>query len=540
MVARVATFALGTPRHYGPDEPAHVMRAAATVRLEVSNYRNRQAMIGPAYLTPVWLPENWALWGDQTELFTGHGGHPRCTGPDAARLDQIDVVSTREYAKSSSPCEVLSATYEGSYSPVYYLLVGAPSLFMGYDKGGYAMRLMSALVCALLLASAVRTAAESRARRAATLGVIAAATPAALFISGVVNPSATEITGALLTWTVLFAFALDPDPALRRRRLIRLAAGCSLLMTSRTLGPLWVCAAFAIAALTALLSRPGSLHRLKRRPHLPALSLTPAGRADILGTGAFIGLAACLAVGWDLYAGGTSVTGGGHRTPLHVAAVKVLGSTWFYIRQEVGQFGWGYQLSPVPIILAGAALVVGLVLAACSVVPRRLVGLLALVAAAALFIGIPLNAPDYRTLVWIGRYQLPMFVALPVLSGFLLGAYAPQALRGPRARTRPIRLLRGAIQFAPWVFALLTAISLVGFYVSLALQYSGGYRNPLPVPAGWRPPIGWAPVSAMCAVGVALLVWLVLRASLPARPAAAASAARSEADISECLENRPA
>ncbi|HEU5354854.1 MAG TPA: DUF2142 domain-containing protein [Actinocrinis sp.] len=521
-----AAFALGTPKQYGPDEPAHLMRAASAVRFEVSNYRDSRAMLGPAYLTPIWLPENWALWGDQTQVFTGHAGHPRCTGPHAAQLERNDAVSAREYAHSSSPCEVLASTYEGSYSPVYYLLVGAPSLFMGYNKGIYAMRLISGLLSALLLASAVRTAAESRARRAAVLGVIAAATPSALFISGVVNPSGAEIPAAVLTWTVLLSLALDPDPALLRRRLIRLAAGCSLLMTARTLGPVWVCVAFAVAALTAVLVRPELLRRLKRRPRLLPLNRTLAGhRVEVLGAGAVILVAAAVAIGWDLYAGGTSVTVKGHRAPLHVAALKILGTTWFYIRQEIGQFGWGYQVSPVPIMLAGAALVAGLVLAAWAVAPRRMVGLLALVVAAALFIGVPLNAPDYNTLDWIGRYQLPMFVAAPVLAGLLLGKYAPQALRGPRAQTRPVRLLRGAVRFAPWSFALLMVVSLAGFYISLAMQYSGGYQNPMPVPVGWRPPTGWIPVSALCAAGVALLTWLVLRASLPARSAATQDAA---------------
>lgn len=468
----------------GPDEPAHIERAAATARLEIPNYRSEDARVGAAFMTPVWLPKDYAFWGDQTEHIYHRAPKPRCHGtwPDS--------------------CQILTATYQGAYSPAYYLLVGWPSLILTYPAGAYGMRLASALLSALLLASAVRTAAESsRGRRLPVLGVLAAATPSALFTAGMVNPSAAEVAGAVLTWSVLLALALDPDPALLRRRLLRLVIGGSLLMTARTLGPFWVFAALATVGCAALLARRSVGPLLTRRSAGSLLTAIRRPGRPVLAAAGALAAAGVAALAWDAYAGGTSVADPSVRhIGLLAAARSIAGSTWFYARQEFGQFGWGYQISPTPIVVAGIAMVLVLVVLALRLAGRAQALLLAAAVVTAIFVGIPLNAPDYSNLTWIGRYQLPFVVGVPLLAAWL--AERGGAARGWELGPRTSRLAA----WLPGVFAALMAVSMGGFFYAIVHQYRSGNLMPFPsVKAPWSPSITWHGAALLFAVGVAAL-----------------------------------
>jgi hypothetical protein len=54
---------------------------------------------------------------------------------------------------------VIGATYVGRYPPLYYAIVGLPSLVWHTNTAVYMMRLLSGLLCALLLGLAIALAA---------------------------------------------------------------------------------------------------------------------------------------------------------------------------------------------------------------------------------------------------------------------------------------------------------------------------------------------------------------------------------------------
>src|SRR5690606_20789671 len=75
------------------------------------------------------------------------------------------------------------------YNPVYYAAVGWPSLLWTDEVGLFAMRIVSAAICSAFLASAVCSAIGGRRGRLATVGVLVAATPMAVFLGGMLNPN---------------------------------------------------------------------------------------------------------------------------------------------------------------------------------------------------------------------------------------------------------------------------------------------------------------------------------------------------------------
>jgi hypothetical protein len=486
-----ATFALSTPRSLGPDEPAQIVRAAGAARLEASNYRNPNALSGPAYLTPEVLPADYAFYGDLTQLLYGHPSTTHCV-------------------PTSTTCEVTTATYEGAYTPVYYMLVGWPSLLISYKHGIYAMRLLSALLSALLLASAVRTAAESRARRYGVVGVLAAATPAAIFLDGVVNPNGAEVSAAILTWVTALALALDPDPALTRRRLLRLCVGGGLLLTLRTLGPLWVCG-IALAAAFAASAKPWQglgerLRRVRRRPS-----------RELLVVSGFFAVVGLFTVGWDLYAGATSVDTSGQTTPGLVQIVKQFGgATWLYIKQEFGQYGWGETRDSAKVIALGLLVILALFLVALRYAERRHAVLLCAMLLAGAFIAIPLNTVIYGTMMWMGRYQLPFTVGLPVLAGLLAGLRAPRRSGSTEAgASSPRSALFGRVsEYLPMVLVGLLTIEMVGFFRAVSHRYFSGDWTPIAlVTPRWNPPyVHWKGSWLLLGAGLVLVAAAALLA----------------------------
>ncbi len=88
-------------------------------------------------------------------------------------------------------------TYVGRYPPLYYAIVGIPSLAWPTDVGGYLMRLVSGLLSSLFLGLALALAAVWSRLRLLVLAVVVAATPMVFIWGSVVNPSGLEVATAV-------------------------------------------------------------------------------------------------------------------------------------------------------------------------------------------------------------------------------------------------------------------------------------------------------------------------------------------------------
>lgn len=168
------TWSMATARYGGPDEPAHVLRAASVARGE---------LLGD--VVPGMVP------GFRGVTVPGPlaSGDPACFRHDAFVPAACAGAEAVEGVRRA-------ATSAGTYPPLYYALVGVPVRLVGDPAQVLWYRIVASFWCALAL-----VAAMFRARWfAGRLLIVAALSPAAWFLFGVVNPNSLEIALVLLAW----------------------------------------------------------------------------------------------------------------------------------------------------------------------------------------------------------------------------------------------------------------------------------------------------------------------------------------------------
>ncbi|MFJ9441631.1 DUF2142 domain-containing protein [Kitasatospora sp. NPDC101235] len=468
LFALSASWALATPIGGAPDEPAHLIRAAAVARGQVNG-------------TEVMVPHEVG----------GIKGHWAESGVELPRIYE-DLAETHlcyafkpwqsadcAPALKHSPGTAEVTTSAGRYHPAYYFAVGWPSLLLPGKTAFYLMRLMSAAICSALAASAVVTAAEWRRRSFTLFGVVAATTPMSLFMFGVVNPNGPEIAASILVWSAAVALLMNPDPELLNRRLARLGIGAVVLISIRPLGLIWLPGAVFFALLLGSRDALRAVLRHRTTWVWGGVALVTAG----------------LALLWSSTHPDHSVFNS-NLTPL-AAARKTFDNGLTYIKQMIGYFGWLDAEPPAATLLLWSGVVVALVLLALCYARRR--DALAVLGVLAGIVVIPLVAQAMQArelgMIWQGRYLLPFAVGLPIVCA----AVCHERLPGGFAWRRLLMLCSGALAVADfagffWALRRMTVSNGGSFFIS---------------PAHWSPPVGWQPCVLVYAVAVVALGLLV-------------------------------
>jgi hypothetical protein len=380
--------------------------------------------------------------------------------------------------------DVSTETYVARYNPAYYLAVGLPIRLWPDTTGIVLARLLSALLCAIMLAAAVAIAVAQR-NRILAAAVVLVATPMVVNLAGAINPNGLEICAGVL----LFAsgLALIRGGARPRRALLACAAVAAFgLVVLRHIGPLLL--VIDLAAL-AVLAGPAAVRAAARRRDVWAW----------LGGGVLAGLLAY--GGWLLVARSPVGPGPGEPTDLTAGGILrglVSHRFEFYLKQIVGQFGYGETtMSPLAILL-WYALVAAVVLPAAWRAGWRVRAVLAGLLVAGFGLLVALEFYFVPTDNWFshGRY------ALPVLVGVVLIAAAHDGGRAA-ARTPTWR----------WPTALVLATAPVHLYalVRVLSRYREGIDASLaPFGGRWDPPVP-APLALLAVlVGVAALAIVVV------------------------------
>ena len=175
LLAILCTWSMGTARYGGPDEPAHVLRAAAVANGQI--YGELAPGLPPGYRS-VLVPATLAT------------GDPACFRLQPARNGSCSQATTR-------PGMVSVATSAANYPPLYYALLGYPAKWLGGASDAGTYRLMAAIGNWFVL---ILVAARLRCFGERALVMLATITPAAWFLSGVVNPNGLEIALIALAW----------------------------------------------------------------------------------------------------------------------------------------------------------------------------------------------------------------------------------------------------------------------------------------------------------------------------------------------------
>ncbi|RGD60140.1 DUF2142 domain-containing protein [Kitasatospora xanthocidica] len=473
LFALSASWSLATPIGGSPDEPAHLIRAGAVARGQVN---------GEEVMTPHTVGGIKSYWAESGVVL------PRIY-EDVAETHSCYAFKPWQSADCAPALKQRSGTAEvttsaGRYHPAYYFAVGWPSLLLPGKTAFYLMRLISAAICAALVASAVVSAAEWRRRSLGILGVVAAATPMSLFMFGVVNPSGPEIAAGILVWSAAVALLMNPDPQLLSRRVARLGIGATVLISIRPLGVIW-CSGAVFFALLLL------------------------GRRDVLGSilrhratwvwGALTAVSAGVALVWSsTHPDHSVINAPSGFTPLS-AARQTFDNGLLYMKQMIGYFGWLDAEPPAVTLLlwCGVAVLLSL-LALCY---ARLRDSLAVLGILAGIVVIPLVAQAMQAqkvgMIWQGRYLLPFAVGLPIVCAAICHERLPQGGFAWRRLMVLCSAVLALADFAAFVWALRRmAVGTGGsFFIS---------------PAHWAPPfVGWQPCVLLYGVAVAALGLLV-------------------------------
>lgn len=383
--------------------------------------------------------------------------------------------------------DVRIASGAGRYHPLFYALVGWPSLPLHGTSALYAMRAANILLCTAFLFLGLLALRRWARSRWLFTGAVVACTPVVLYSTTVVAPNGLEMATAFAFWTsVLGLLRASNDP--RRRGidtllLVTATSSGAMLMTVRSLGPLWC----ALIVATALVAVPGSIARvgdLLRRPSFLGASLVLAAA----GIGSLV---------WTRTMG-SLVVGVEHvATPSLAHRVEVVAGLvplWFF--QSMAAFP--YRDQPSPAIVYASVTILGiaffgwawartdrrnrLTIAVCLTLAALVPSLITIV-----------SYTEYHG-AWQGRYGLPYSLGLPLLLGLALedrdaaprkrwivvgASLSTLAVVGAFFGVRDIEALSPTITAGTWhlpAAALMVVLGVIGTALLWTLSWSSGNR----------------------------------------------------------------
>ncbi len=452
------SWAFATPPTSAPDEPAHTIYAAAVVRLQVD---------APNEDVPA---NDIGLVGQRTivQLDRAYEDLHRIPVCFAFKPD-VDA-GCADPLVASQPVGAVS-TNAGTYPPAYYAVVGWPSWVLDPIGALRAARVLTVLLSAALLASAVAVLWPVRGPGVRLLGLGVAVTPMVGYLTGTVNPNAVEIAAAVAAWSAGVRLVHDArtDDGGLRPGLRVFVPSLVVLALSRPFGPVW---AVGIVAATAIMVGPDVLPVLRRR----APELRPAA--------VVVGIAITATVGWLLWRD-TLGTFTGIPQPDATAGSVLRASVRMLpdrLEQMVGVFGWASVFLPTMVVMAwllagGLVAAIGAVLARAG--ERIVIGVLGLAVVALPVLADIQAVPDIGY-AWQGRYALPVAVGLPIVGGVVIDRWLAS-----RDAVVPPWVVGGGMLALLMGHGIALVSALDRYEVGAFVRLGGGVTGA----SGWEPPV---------------------------------------------------
>lgn len=476
-------WALSTPLMAVPDEYAHAIRAASIAQGELlgrGELRDPNGF-GERRTTVVVVP---SPYGELETLPACHQFLPEAPASCAPQLGTDTGL-------------VEATTAAGSYPPTYYVLVGWPSRFLSPTASLYAMRLITAVLCGVMLGWALGAVAAIGRNGFAVIGIGLAATPMVFFMAGSINPNGLEIAAALGLWALLLELVVRREPV-TTGQWMRLVTTATLLTVARPLGPL-----FTVGIAVAIVVFVADRDALRR--------VVTDRRA--WGAAAFLGAVGILSVLWTVKTQAYDSLSAAPHAPIDGPADAFrtsLGQTEYRVRQMIGYFGW--LDAPPPFLLewlwlAGVAVVATLALVVGSM--RQRLGVLALLVATIAFpVLSEVQTAEKLGFIWQGRYTLPVGVGVPIVAAWVVGA-----------RLRSATTLR----IVASVLAIGVAVGNLAGWATMMTRYHSGSSAPLTSflhwTNTWNAPLGNIVAAALISAALlALGVVLATAASWSPQP----------------------
>jgi hypothetical protein len=464
-------WALASPVSSIPDEPAHIVKAAAVVRGELVGAQTGDG--GP--LLAVQVPRAIEHTNQITCFVRDITATPKCSPLIPGDANEI----------------VSALTTAGLYNPVYYAAVGWPSLLVGGFKAVYGMRLVSALLTSVFLALAFSALSRLPRNKWATVGLAAAVTPMTLFLSGSVNPNSLEFG---TTAAIAANLTLLLKGSLKGRALIVPVAAttvaAALLANTKALSLLWM---LVVVVAVLLLGTAAEIKSLLRRPSVWAGS-------------AVIGLSCVYALWW--VASHNSLASkpfDGAGLGFDAGAEIMIDRTFLFMQGYIGQFGWLELDAPTGVMALWTAVFFAAVLAGIIYGRGRYRVATIFVSAALLLLPVLLQAVIItdQGMVWQGRYILAIFVPCLMIAGMALDNSSPRPWPAPAVPALNTLIVLLAVSHV------VTFVWVLRRYVtglSMEIRWIEMLQNPQ-----WQPPLGTLTAVAVFAAGTVLGALLLLR-----------------------------
>lgn len=459
----MSAWAFYVPAMAAADEPAHMWKAVATVRGQVVN----PEILGTREVV---IPE---MYRDAQD-FMCNAFHPDT--PES--ICDVSKVFTQETPEGVR--QVVSPA--ALYNPLYYGIIGWPSLLPDNLVNIYLMRLISVAISALFFAAGFRALRQADMPALSMVAATAVVTPSAVFLCSVINPQALEISAAFALWCQLLLVIRKPAPELLGRRMWLLAFITVMFANSRGLSPFFL--ALIVISCVSLQPWRFTWRVIKdRRSWLPILV-------------AFLGTVAASA--WVLVTNGLEGGGGPDAAPelLFRRVFKgTLYSTDTYIQQIVGTFGWMDTVMPMWwVIMFSVAFVASMLLVWTVGSWRERTVALGTGLVFCVLVPAVLHGREARVIGWMwqGRYIFPVLIGLPVLVAFVL-----------QARLSHRRIPMGRRLLLSWAL-LFVVTHVAGLIITMHRYINGIYGS-------WRyiTKDSWLPPVPLWGAGVAMVLFVI-------------------------------
>lgn len=465
----IGAWAVSTPLGGGPDEGGQVSQAVAVVRGELDG-RQVPVKVGPitiGHVGTVDIPKWVADSGGLAVCFAWHPSVPA----SCARSVGHDTTTVR------------ATTPFANFPPLYYLIVGVPSLLATGTGALHGMRIAAALLDSSLIALGLFLLARYHTRRLSLVGAMVALSPMVLYIGAVINSSGMETAAAFAAWCG--GLCVVERTVIPRALALLTSVSFGVLILSRPTSPVNAAVILVVIATLAGWTRSRALLFEKS---LRSLWITVIG--------AMVVAALALAVG-----GLPPLLGFPQKPPL-----SILGSVWLTLRltgdrlgQCIGSFGWLDTPAPRLVDIIWIVMLAGLCAYGLAV-SRRCRRALPLLVLAMLGVAVIFESPRINAvgLYWQGRYWLPLAVGLPMLAS----SVEPRMVHRRSGPAVPSSLkLVGVVGVL-----LLLGVAQIGTFLASLHRYETGLGAKESPPLQWTPPGGTVLVVSAFVVGQALLV----------------------------------
>ena len=470
----LGAWSFATPLGAAPDEPSHIIQAAAIVRGQFDE-PDQHTDFGP--LANVYVPE-WVA--DVAALPRCFAFRPQRSAGCAPKLVQSSVSTTASTQFSHNP-------------PLYYVIVGLPSLVLTGVPAVYAMRLTGDLFDAALVALGIYLILRYHTRRRTSIGVLIALSPMALFLMAVVSSSALEIAAGFAAWCA--GLCVIERPVVPCALAVWTSIAAATLILARPTSP--ADALIIGVVLMTLVGWRDLGRRLNRslRPIWISVVVTTAVAGIFLF---FDGLPGLL--------GGRAL----HPVSLLRNMTTTLQLTGPRLRQMIGDFGWLDTPVPTWVVIVWTSALAGIstVALVLSARCRR-----ALPVLAALIVAMPLVFESSQInavgAYWQGRYWLPVAIGFPLVASSFEG----RAVGRHRRRAR----MRWNSAVIALVLGVVLIVAQIASFEQALRRYETGLGSNVAALARWLPPGGPVRVVIVFALGAVTTLALVVVMLRPQR-----------------------